>query len=193
MKKVIILIAFSISISVCAQDTINHFFAIETDPAPIISGGYSASLKYSPRSMPKTIFMGSFFRSNLPDMMLSKINSENGWANVKIEPSFALSAEFYFNKLRKGFYVGPLLILYNKSCIQKGFDERIYFSSIFPNVRFGYSWYPFKKAGLYINPWLGIGIENDIGNNNILNGKRFEPNTFNYVFAVHLGYSFLHK
>jgi hypothetical protein len=165
-------------------------FAIELDPAPLILKGYSVSLKYSPKKIPKVAFMASIYRSDFPDGMMNKTNKERGWHDLSIEPSFAAFLELYLNEQRKGFHFGPSIFLYNKSVGQNALEKRLNFKTIYPNLRLGYVWYPFRKTNLYVNPWLNLGSEIKIGNQNVLNGVEFSPNEFNYIVAFHIGYSF---
>lgn len=190
MKKIFMIATLAISMHVYGQDSVNHFFAVEFDPLPFISGGYSVSLKYSPKIVPKTLFMGSVFSSNFPNKMMSKTNMENGWTNMTIERSYAIFTDFFLNNQRKGFYYGPSAILYNKSVAQKSTDERIYFSTIYPSFTLGYIWYPFPKFGFYLNPWFNLGSEISLDENNRFNDKIFTPNRFNYIMTLHIGYSF---
>ncbi len=191
MKLLLIISAILFSISTKAQDTIKtNYISLELDPAPFILGGYSFSLKYSPKNMPKTAFMASVYSSDLPNSMMSKENQENGWTNSKLETSYAVFAEFYLKNNRRGFYYGPSIFLYNKSVELSSTNEIAKFRTLYPNLRAGYVWYPFKNINLYLNPWFNIGSEINIDNNNSLNGIDYEPSKFYYIVALHIGYSF---
>jgi hypothetical protein len=169
--------------------TSKHYLSLELDPAPYILGGYSLSIKYSMKSAPRLAIMGSVFSSSFPEAMMLPENSEKGWSEMKFETSYAIFTDFYLNVERKGFYVGPSVFLYNKSASLRYYDERVTFSTLFPNVRIGYVWYPFKKIQLYCNPWINVGSEISIDNKNQLNGISFDLNKFNYIVAIHVGYS----
>ncbi len=171
------------------QNESKHQLSIELDPAPYILGGYSVSLKYSSANNPKIAYMASVYQSDFPDGMMIKNNKDKGWTDMKLKTSYAVFVEFYLNEKRKGFYFGPSLFWYNKSVELETINHRTKFSSIYPNIRAGYVWYPFKKIGLYLNPWLNIGSEINLDNKNQLNGIEFEPNKFSYIVALHIGYS----
>ncbi len=191
MKLLLIISAILFSISTKAQDTIKtNYISLELDPAPFILGGYSFSLKYSPKNMPKTAFMASVYGSDFPNSMMSKENQENGWTNLKLETSYAVFAEFYLKNNRRGFYYGPSMFLYNKSVELSSTNEITKFRTLYPNLRAGYVWYPFKNINLYLNPWFNIGSEINIDNNNSLNGIDYKPSKFYYIVALHIGYSF---
>ena len=162
--------------------------AIEIDPAPYILKGYSISLKYSPKQLPKIAFMASIYQSDFPDGMMTKTNKNNGWKDMKIERSYAAFAEYYLNEEKRGFYFGPSVFWYNKSVELEAINNRTKLSTIYPNIRAGYIWYPFKKLDLYLNPWLNIGSEINLDKKNQLNGVEFVPNKLKYIVALHIGY-----
>ncbi len=186
MKHLIIALLTLNSISVFGQtDSIKSIVALELDPAPFILNGYSFSIKYSPKKIPKIAVMASIFSSDFPDGMMIKANKDKGFANLKLEPSYALFIEYYLNKQRKRFFFGPSIFLYNKSVSHIPTNERISFRTIYPNFRVGYTWYPFRKINLYIAPWLNIGSEINIDKKNKINNSEFTPNKFSYVVAIH--------
>ena len=190
MKHLIIALLTLNSSGVFAQtDSTKSLVALELDPAPFILKGYSFSLKYSPKKTRKLAIMASIFSSDFPDGMMIKVNKDKGFTNLKLEPSYALFVEYYLNNQRKGFFFGPSIFLYNKSVSYIPTNERISFSTIYPNFRVGYTWYPFRKINLYIAPWLNIGSEINIDKENNVNNSEFTPNKFSYVVAIHLGYS----
>jgi hypothetical protein len=191
MKQFFIILAILFSVSAIAQDTLmTSYISVELDPAPFILGGYSFSIKYSPKKMQKTAFMASVYSSDFPNSMMSNENQENGWTNLKLEASYAVFAEFYLKNKRRGFYYGPSIFLYDKSVELSSINERTRFRTLYPNLRAGYVWYPFKKVDLYLNPWFNIGSEINIDNKNSLNGIDYQRSKFNYILALHIGYSF---
>jgi len=162
--------------------------ALEIDPAPYLLKGYSLSLKYSPKKTPKVAYMASVYQSDFPEGLMTDTNKNRGWKDMKLETSYAAFAEFYLNEEKKGIYFGPSIFWYNKSVELEAINTPTTFSTIYPNIRAGYIWYPFKKLDLYLNPWLNIGSEINLDKNNQLNGVEFEPNKFNYIVALHIGY-----
>lgn len=50
--------------------------SMEADPAPFILGGYSVSLKFSPRTCSHFTIMGSVYNSGLSDKIVRKSNYE---------------------------------------------------------------------------------------------------------------------
>ncbi|MGC9352948.1 MAG: hypothetical protein ACP5D9_03860 [Mariniphaga sp.] len=190
MKQMLIFSAILFNLSVLAQDTQKTaYLSVELDPAPFMLKGYSFSLKYGPKKTPKMAFMASVYSSEFPNSMMSTVNKENGWTDLNLEVSYAFFTEFFMKNNKRGFYFGPSVFLYNKSVVLSSVNERIEFTTLYPNIRAGYKWYPFKKIDLYLNPWFNIGSEINIDNNNKLQRIVFEPSKFYYIAAIHLGYS----
>jgi len=189
MKHLLTSIFVIFSISLFSQDGLKHNVSVELDPAAFILKGYSVSLKYIPKSLEKVAFMMSIYKSNFPDAMMKKVNVDKGWTELKFNTSFAAFVEFYLKKKRKGFYFGPSIFLYNKNVKLKTSNKKINFSSIYPNFRIGYIWYPFRGFDLYLTPWLNVGSEISMDDNNVVNDIEFELNSFNYIVALHVGYS----
>jgi hypothetical protein len=191
MKIIVIITAILFFVSnLAAQDHAQiTTVSLELDPAPFILGGYSFSLKYSPAKMPKTTFLASVFGADFPNSMMNKINQERGWNDLIIRNSYAFFTDFFLKDGRVGFHFGPSIFLYNKSVELSSVMERTKFTTLYPNLRVGYVWYPFQKIDLYLNPWFNIGSEINLDKNNELNGIEFESNKLYYIAAIHLGYS----
>jgi hypothetical protein len=165
-----------------------NYWSVEVDPAPFILGGYSFSLKYSSDRFKHLTFMGSVYRSEFPDNMMSNKNYENGFRNLKINTSTAFFADYFIKSNRTGFHFGPSVFYYCKSVGSNSTDEVANFKSVYPNIRAGYVFKPFKNNGFYINPWFNVGKEFVIGNNNSIDNTEFVPDKISYIVAIHLGY-----
>ena len=165
--------------------------SIEADPAPFILGGYSVSLKFSPRTIRHFTVMGSVYSSALPDNMIGKSNSDKGFRDLKIETSYALFTDYFISSKRTGFHAGPSVFFYSKSVGNNLEAGRQSFRSIYPNLRIGYLYKPFKKSGLYLDPWFNIGKELVTNRNNVPQGEIFISDKFSYILAIHVGYQFL--
>ncbi len=165
-----------------------HYLAIELDPAPFIFGGYSVSAKYSPKGAEHFTLMGSVYRSSLPDALMSAANKDNGFKDVKLETSYAVFVDYFIAEDRTGFHFGPSVFLYSKTVGKNETSDRASFKSIYPNVRVGYLYQPFEGIGLYVNPWVNIGKEIFLGENNRVGTTEFVPNDISYIAAIHIGY-----
>lgn len=162
--------------------------ALEVDPAPFILGGYSVSVRYSPKSLNHFSVMGSVYSSRLPDKMMGKANYEKGFRDLKLETSYALFVDYFLKANRTGFHAGPSMFFYSKSVGNQFDTGRQSFSSIYPNLRVGYLYKPFKKSGLYLNPWFNVGKEWVTKRENASHGAEFVPEKLMYILALHVGY-----
>lgn len=190
MKKTSLILLMAIGIGLRAQDTqpAKNYLSLELDPAPFILGGYSFSLKFSPAKLNHYSFMASVYSSDFPDKMMSKENYEKGFRDVKLETSYALFADYFIRPDRQGWHFGASTFFYSKSVGVEENAERTAFNSIYPNVRVGYMYKPFKRSGFYINPWLNFGKEMVVAGSTEVNGMNYVMNNCSYVLALHVGY-----
>lgn len=189
MKKILTSVLFLLSISLYGQEKkTSDFISIEVDPAAYILKGYSVSIKYSPAKLGRLAIMGSIYKSDFPDGMMMQENKDLGWTNLKIETSYALFSELYLRENRTGLYFGPSVFFYNKNVTNNELDESTSFSTVYPNIRIGYVWTFCKSDKLYLSPWLNVGSEINVDDNNQVQGIEFKPNSFNYIIALHVGY-----
>ena len=193
MKNLFLLLFLFICVeSIAHNDSTNYtsknYLSIELDPAPFILGGYSFSLKFSPRKLTHFTFMGSVYSSKFPDRMMDKNNSENGFTTMNINTSYAFFTDYFIKSNRSGFHFGPSVFLYSKSVESNYSNEVLDFNSIYPNMRLGYVYRPFKKSGFYINPWINLGKEFILDDDNSIEGKKYTAKSISYVAALHLGY-----
>lgn len=166
----------------------SHYLSLEMDPAPFLLGGYSVSIKYSSKKFSHVAFTGSVYASSFPDKLMSKTNYAKGWRNLHMETSYAGFVDYFFTKQRTGFHLGPSLFLYKKSVSLERHAQRATFHTLYPNLRIGYLYQPFRKIGLYLNPWINVGSERNLDKNNTLEGVTFSANKIQYIMALHIGY-----
>jgi hypothetical protein len=195
MKTLLTFLLFFICIQSDAQNAntgnpSKNYLSLELDPAPFILNGYSFSLKYSPASVSHLAIMGSVFSSEFPDKMMDKSNYDRGFRNLKINTSYAFFTDYFLKPDKSGLYFGPSVFLYSKTVELNSSDEVANFKSIYPNVRIGYVYKPFKKVGFYLNPWFNVGKEFVLDNKNYIEGEEFSSSKLTYIIAIHLGYQF---
>ena len=193
MKTLKVILLLLLSYTVNAENGVTgnnskNYVSLELDPAPFILGGYSFSLKYSPKQMKHVTFMGSVYSSNFPDKMMSKSNYEKGFRDLKIKTSYAFFADYFFKENRTGLHFGPSVFYYSKSVKNNSTDDLTNFKSIYPNIRLGYVYKPFRNSGFYLNPWLNFGKEIVSSGKNKINNKEFLNEKFSYIIAIHFGY-----
>lgn len=193
MKTIQIILPILFALNVNAQNDTTvldskNYLSIELDPAPFLLGGYSVSLKWSPEHTNHFSVMGSLFGSKFPDKMMSKTNYNNGFRDLTIKNSYALFIDYFLKDDRTGLHFGPSVFLYSRSVGLPDNIERTNFKSIYPNLRVGYVYKPFKRSGFYLNPWVNFGKEIVLTNNDFLNKVEYSITGFSYILAVHLGY-----
>ncbi len=167
-----------------------HSISLEADPAPFLLNGYSFSIRYSHQKLPHWSVMASAFAADFPNGMLSDINKQNGWSQLRFGCSKALFVDYHFRKNGKGFFAGPSLFTYNSSITNTLSGKTSAFKSVYPNLRIGYTWFPFKKLNLYAVPWLNMGKEFMVNTTDAAAGVAYQPDKFKYILALHIGYRY---
>ncbi|MBK8498711.1 MAG: hypothetical protein IPL52_07810 [Flavobacteriales bacterium] len=162
--------------------------SLELDPMPFALGGYSFSVRYADRHLTHWSAMASVFSSDFPNGMLSSANKEAGWNDLHFRPSHALFVDYDFSGTGRGFFAGPSVFLYNNEVTHGPTGELRTFTSIYPNVRLGYTWFPFKKAGLYLSPWVNLGRETILGDQAESEAPDYVMADIKYIAALHMGY-----
>jgi hypothetical protein len=167
-----------------------HSASLELDPAAFILKGYSFSLKYSNEKLPNWSVMVSGFAGNYPNSLLAESNKSRGWTDLKFRCSNALFVDYHIKPSRKGLFFGPSVFSYKNEVKNSTTNQTISFRTIYPNVRVGYNWFPFKKLDLYLSPWINVGKEFSIDKNNISKGIEYSTAQVKYVAALHIGYNY---
>jgi len=165
-----------------------NYLSVEIDPAPFILGGYSVSLKFSPRKFNHFTLMASIYQSMMPDKMISSENYEKGFRNLQLNRSYAFFGDYFFKSNRSGFHFGPSVFLYDKSVELNSSVMTTSFKSIYPNARIGYVYKPFKNLGFYLNPWINVGKEFSLDDKNRIGNNVHSFKNINYILALHFGY-----
>src|SRR5688500_9604964 len=94
--QTIILVLICLNLYGQSEDKViqtKDYLAIEIDPAPFILGGYSFSVKFSPKKNTHISYMASIYSSNFPDKMMSQENFNKGLRDLKIKTSYAVFAD----------------------------------------------------------------------------------------------------
>jgi hypothetical protein len=193
MKTIKIILFLLIGLTANAKEDAStsvsrNFLSLELDPAPFILGGYSFSLKYSPAKLSHFTIMGSMYRSAFPDKMMKKSNFEKGFRDLKINTSYAVFADYFISNDRTGIHFGPAIFYYSKSVGFNSNTETTSFKSIYPNLRAGYVYKPFRNSGFYLNPWINVGKETIASGRTKLGGEEFSNDKLSYIVAIHFGY-----
>ncbi len=170
--------------------TPSRTLSLELDPAPFLLNGYSFSLRYTAPGQPHWSVMASAFAAHFPDGMLTTANREAGWSDLEFHRSHALFVDYSFRTDGRGFYCGPSVFLYDNEVTHAPSGTTQRFKSIYPNVRLGYTWFPLKRAGLYLSPWVNVGSEMPLNEDPATEGPQYEVAGFKYVVALHVGYRY---
>jgi hypothetical protein len=164
--------------------------SLELDPAPFLLNGYSFSLRFSTPKLAHWSAMASVFAADLPDGMIPEADRDAGFSGLRFKPSHALFVDYTFRDDGRGFYCGPSVFLYDNRVHHDPSGTEHAVRTIYPNLRVGYTCFPFRRAGLYLSPWVNVGNEMALDARDASDGPHYEPAGFKYIVAVHVGYRY---
>lgn len=127
---------------------------VETDPLPLIRGGYGLQAGARPAGSPWRIAVASF-ALDVPDPAV-QVGGNDGF-HLRVRPSAAIYVLRYFPG-RSGWLIGgSLRYLRLRYTHDDAPSERGDLGAISPEVIAGYHWHP-TRAGFYVQPWVGLGV-----------------------------------
>lgn len=170
------------------SSTSRSSLSLELDPAPFLLNGYSFSVRHANSKVPHWSLMASVYSADMPDRMISAENRDAGWSDLRLAPSFAVFADRTFREDGRGFYFGPSVFLYDNRVTHAPSGTALAFRSIYPNIRLGYTWFPFRGAQFYFSPWLNVGTELALDATGTDEVPAYELENVKYIVALHLGY-----
>jgi dihydroflavonol-4-reductase len=156
--------------------------SLETDPLNIVLGGGSALVEVAPGPLPRWRFGAVAYRTNLPSFAVS-----DGWSNVQIELGVGAQAHYYFDRSRRGLFVGMLASLNAWEYTAPAGSATNRQLGVMPQI--GYHWFPSKRLGLFLKPWAGVGIPIYTTRDAAVDGMTYEPGLpVAPLVSIHVGW-----
>lgn len=158
----------------------------EVDPLPFANGGYGAQVGIRHPALHGVRIAVASFSLHVPDP-LSQIGGNEGF-DLRVRPSGALYALYYFRPGRNGFSVGGSLrylrLRYEHDDLP---GERATTRELSPELIVGYQWHPFKN-GFYLQPWLALGVTLIRDGDPIVDDREYDTMPVSPFFTVNIGY-----
>ncbi len=159
---------------------------VETDPLPLIQGGYGLQAGVRPAGTPWRIAVASF-SLDVPDPAV-QVGGNDGF-HLRVRPSAALYVLRYFPG-RNGWLVGGSLrylrLRYTHDDAPGAHGD---LGTISPEVIAGYHWHP-TRAGFYIQPWVGVGVLAWTSADAVVAGRAYDGLPIQPFATVNLGWEF---
>ncbi|MGV3612305.1 MAG: NAD-dependent epimerase/dehydratase family protein [Fluviicola sp.] len=181
------------------SDTAKIFVSIETDPAfwvgTLPNGlGFDANVDFRLNKYPRLRFgilgysgkwSGEFGKAVLLTKDFAEDNWETQWNGLGVEVQY----QFRFGLKRGGLQPGLRLqwnqFFYHQSNIMKAEANHFVLT---PQIAF--QWFPFKKIGLYVLPWVGVQIPTFGTNKLIIDDSERSTRKIMPVITAHIGWEF---
>jgi dihydroflavonol-4-reductase len=180
-------------------DSANVFVSVETDPAFWIGTlpeglGFDANIDFRLAQLRGVRFgilgySGKWGGSFGKTILLTKDFTENNWITQWNGIGVEAQYQFRFGLKRGGLQPGIRMqwnqFIYRKDNSQKGEANHFVLT---PQI--GFQWFPFKKMGLYVLPWVGVQIPTFGTNKLIIEGSERATRKIMPVVTAHIGWEF---
>jgi hypothetical protein len=189
------LIAFFLLLSVTAplaaqSESRPRNISIELNPLAYAFGGWSIGTAYRPKKIPHWVFNAGAYGFKFPEVFVEQIAGNEGVGfDVRLRLAMTLGTDYYpWREDRQGFAFGMSAVLGAFEITHPDEVGRARYNSLYLVPRASFTWYPWK--GLYLMPWAGVELHNQLGGTTAVGTKTFEPIKFQFSPNLSIGYSF---
>ncbi|KJD31195.1 hypothetical protein PW52_16770 [Tamlana sedimentorum] len=191
VRKILLCCVLVLNFSkIYAQEKEKSWIGLETDPISSAFGAKTLSVVIEPQKSHHWSLFLNVVNADFPNWMDDFLNPKNkgkGFdSKINIGGGFAI--DYFIKEERKGVYLGLINLFFQNEISRNTVSGKVLTHNIIPRV--GYRWYPFKKAKLYVNPFLGLRYEYSFQNTLMIDGAVFTPAGIQPFGTIHIGYHF---
>lgn len=164
---------------------------VETDPATFAFGGFALHVRVAPGDGHLVVGAGGY-ALDFPAMLvdLDAANRDEEW-NVRLTLGAGAFTDYYFAGRSTGWFVGGQLALQRYRYTNEAAPgEAARATNLLVMPRFGLSWSPSPRLGLYLMPWLGLGYTSELAGDHEVGGSAYHVRHAVPYAAVHVGWRF---
>ncbi|MEQ1506224.1 MAG: hypothetical protein ABMB14_28585 [Myxococcota bacterium] len=174
-----------------AAATAGPLVELETDPSTFAFHGGALHVRAAlPGAERWAVGLGAYaLRLPQPMVALSPANRGEGWTADLF--GAGLFVDRYVSAPFTGLSIGAQVAVHRWSLARPDVaDGDAVASAILAMPRVGWSWTPFDRLGLYVYPWLGLGLTGQIGGDAEVGGAAYRIGPVLPFAAVHVGWRF---
>lgn len=163
---------------------------IETDPSTFAFHGGALHVRAAvPGAERWAVGLGAYaLRLPRPMVELAPANRGEGWIADLL--GAGVFVDRFVRAPLSGLSVGAQVAVHRWSLARPDVERETVASGLLVMPRVGYQWAPFDRLGLYVYPWLGLGITGRIGGDVDLAGASYQIGPVLPFAAVHVGWRF---
>ncbi len=168
-----------------------HTLEIATDSLVWLLEGYSGIVSYQPASLPSFRFHAEIFGITYPESFidLNPANAQEGWARV-VQKAGMLAMDHHPFESMPSLYWGLGFNVQDSHISREGFSDTTQFTTFELLLFTGIRWQPIDSLGLFIAPYLALGIPFEATEPGFIGGDAFQEPPVQWVGSVRIGWAF---
>lgn len=162
---------------------------VSTDATPWFLRGYSVIVNVEPASTPHLRTSLEVWGMDFPDfaVALNDHNAGEAWQR-RVDVGIAPAVAWHPWQEAEGFHTGLLLNAMRSTVTRDGHPETARFWTAEAVPRVGFRWFPVDDSGLFIDPWLGLGVLAQLGRPDVVGGEAYAEARLQPLGTLHIGW-----
>jgi len=163
--------------------------SVASDAFPWLLDGYSAIVMVEPEKAPRLRTSVEVWGMQFPTSFIEMVpeNEGRGWER-NINAAVATTADFHPAGQGRGWHVGLTINTMHSVVSRDGYSGQADFWTLEFLPRVGYRWFPLPGRGLFVNPWLGLGQLNTLGEPGAVGGVTYVEPLLQPLGTLHVGW-----
>ena len=162
---------------------------VSTDATPWLLRGYSVILNVEPPATPHLRTSLEVWGMDFPDFAIeqSPDNAGEGWRR-RVDVGVAPAVAWHPWQEARGFHTGVMLNAMRSTVTRSGHAGLARFWTAEAVPRVGFRWFPIPDAGLFVDPWLGLGVLAQLGSPDAVGTQTYAEPRLQPLGTVHIGW-----
>lgn len=162
---------------------------VSSDATPWLLRGFSVIANVEPAATPHLRTSLEVWGMDFPSFAVesSEANADEGWER-RIDVGIAPAVAWHPWREGEGFHAG---VMFNamRSTVSRSEDRgeaQFWTAEAIPRV--GFRWFPFDERGLFLDPWLGLGVLAQLGAPDSVGGETYTEPLLQPLATLHIGW-----
>ena len=162
-----------------------------SDLTPWLANGHSVALMAEGKMLGNWRLTAEQWSMEFPEFLteLSAANAGKGFKQ-QVAQAWALYADRHVNPSGDGWHVGGVVNFMASTISRKAHGQTARLHVLELLARGGYRWFAFRDHGLFINPWVGVGLPIVLQAATAIGDATFVQPPVQLLATVHVGWRF---